>query len=314
MLLNSLPEIIPASINFSSYEVKREMDCTITLNVTDGDMDIDTFPENISVRITLQDSLGIKNTPTFMTNNGDWTFKYTFSVAASKPIGSYQVIFEALDQYMVQAEPYIKTITVENNLPEIYGFTINDINVEESISINYGEDIKFKFNVSDVEDTISFITVHLLNERNEWFNLTVAYYDNVELVVRTVDLISGSWYVYITVYDSEGGITSLTSDYGFAPKEIRIIPDVLTPILPWIALIIGVILGLLGGLAIIYKFFKSKFSEPKELIKKKKKLKETKVKEPPKIKERSVEIDEEEPQKELREQKPVQRKIKRRLK
>lgn len=313
-LLNSIPEIVSGSVNFSATTIKIDEECTVSLNVTDGDMYIDTFAENISVLITIQDSEGEETTPTSMTNNGDWTFVYTFSVAIGKPIGKYQVMFDVFDQFITLGEPYIEIINVENNLPEIHGFTINGINVENSISINYGEDIIFMFNVSDVEDTISLITVHLLNERNEWYNISIKYKDNVELIIRTVDLMPGSWYVYLTVYDSDGGVTSLTSDYGFAPKEIRIIPDLLSPVLPWIALIMGVIFGFLGGIALVYQYFKSKYSEPQEAISKKKKLKRKKVKEQLREEEKLEEIGEEEPQKEPSEQKPIQRKIKRRLK
>jgi len=316
MLLNSIPVVVAESVNFSATTIKRDEECTVTLNITDGDRGIDTFAENMSVAINIQDSRGITAIATSMTNNGDWTFEHTFSIDISKPIGRYQVIFEAFDQFSESSDSHIAILNVENNNPEIHGFTINDINVENSISINYGEDIRFKFNVSDVENTISFITVHLLNERSEWYNISIAYYNNAELIVRTVDLIDGSWYVYITVYDSDGGSFSLTSDYGFAPKEIRIIPDVLTPILPWVALIIGVILGFLGALAFIYPYIKSKYSTKQEVQPKKKKLKKKKVEQQPeKQEDKSVELEkEDQTKKEPSESKPIQRKIKRRLK
>ena len=314
MLLNSLPEVVAGSVNFSNTTIKRDEDCTVSLNITDEDRGFDTFVENMSVSIIIQDSTGVKATPISMINNGDWTFEYTFSISTIKPIGTYQVIFDVSDQFYTSSEAYIETIIVENNLPEIYGFTINDIVIEESISINYGEDIVFAFNVSDVEDTISFVTVHLLNERNEWFNISIEYSNNIQLVVRTIDLISGSWLIYITVCDIDGGVTSLTSDYGSAPKEIRIIPDLLSPIIPWLTLIMGIIFGFLVGLAFTYRYLKSKYSGPQESLPKKKKQVKQKVKEPSKRKEEKVTEREEETKKEPSEQKPVQRKIKRRLK
>jgi len=314
-LLNSIPSIVVNSVDFSSNTVKRDEECTINLNVTDGDMGIDTNPENLSVYITLQDPTGIKGTPLLMTNNDDWTFELTFSVAINKPIGFYQIIFEVYDQFDINSS-YIKTLTVENNLPRINGFTVNDLTIEQSISINYGDDIRFKFNVSDVENTITFINVHLLNERNEWFNVSIRYFENVELTIRTFDLDSGSWYIYLSVIDADGGLTSLTSDYGFAPKEIRIIPDILSPILPWVALIVGVILGFLAGIASIFTYFKTKYAEPKETVPKKKRPKKKKVKEVTKEEEQKSEVLEEkkESDKEFDEKKPLQRKIKRRLK
>jgi len=315
-LLNSIPEIIVDTINFSSDIIKRDEECTVTLNITDGDRGIDTFAENMSVIITIQDSRGIKTTPTPMTNKGDWTFEYTFSIAISKPIGRYQVIFDVFDQFIEASESHIEIINVENNIPKIHGFTINDINVENSIAINYGEDIRFKFNLTDVENGISFITVHLLNERNEWYNVSIAYSNNVELIIRTIDLISGSWYVYLTVYDRDGGTATLTTDYDFAPKEIRIIPDVLSPILPWVSLITGLILGFLGALAFTYPYLKSKYSKAVETTPKKKKMKRQKVKQQPEKQEKKPQGSEkeEESEKEPSESKPIQRKIKRRLK
>ncbi len=313
-LLNSIPQIIVNSVSFSDNNVKRNEDCTVSLNVTDGDKDIDTFPDNISVYIILQDSNGIKGSPLLMINNDDWTFNLTFSIAINKPIGIYQVIFEVHDQFDVNSS-YITTLIVENNLPKIHGFIVNDLSIGQSISINYGEDIRFKFNVSDVENTIAFIIVQLLNERNEWYNISIRYSENIELIVRTVDLISGSWYIYLTVIDEDGGITTLTSDYGYAPKEIRIIPDVLNPILPWIGLVIGVIFGFLGGIALVYKYFKSKYKDPQELVSKKKKSKQQEIKPQP-IKEevKKEELEKKDSEQETTEKKPLQRKIKRRLK
>jgi flagellar basal body-associated protein FliL len=320
MLLNSLPYVVPGSVDFSASTIKRDEECTVSLNVTDGDRGIDTFANNMTVLITIQDSRGVESTPTPITNNGDWTFEYTFSIAITKPIGRYQIIFKVFDQFISSSESsYIEPLIVENNLPEIHGFTINGISVANSISINYGENIRFKFNVSDVENTISFISIHLLNENNEWYNISSVYNDNMELIVRTVDLVSGSWYVYITVYDKDGGITSLTSDYGFAPKEIRIIPDILQPILPWIALIVGIIFGFLVGIAFVYRYFKSKYSLAQEGLSEKKKAKKKKfrakkIQEQPEKEEIKPEKLEEDTEKEPSEQKPLQRKIKRRLK
>lgn len=314
MLLNSLPEVVVDSVIFTNTTIKRDEVCTVSLNITDADKGFDTFVENISVSIIIQDSTGVKTTPISMINNGDWTFEYTFSISTSKPIGTYQVIFDVSDQFVTNSEAHIETIIVENNLPEIYGFTINGITVEESISINYGEDIVFAFNVSDVEDTISFVTVHLLNERDEWVNISIEYTDAKQLIVRTIDLISGSWLVYITVYDIDGGVTSLTSDYGSAPKEIRIIPDVLSPIIPWLTLIIGIILGFFVGLAFTYQYAKSKYSGPQESLPKKKKQVKRKIKEPSKKREEKITDREEEVKQEPTDEKPLQRKIKRRLK
>ncbi|MFX0058030.1 MAG: hypothetical protein ACFE85_01405 [Candidatus Hodarchaeota archaeon] len=315
MVLNTLPEIIISSINFSKQEIKRAEDCTISLNVTD--YDLETFPENITVNMLLVDSKGQSLPSIILTNNNDWSFSTTFSINIDKPIGMYQVTFEANDQYNGVGS-YSTTLTVKNNYPEIHGFTINGLSLNRSISINYGEDIIFKFNVSDVEDTIAYITVGLLNEDNNWFNLSKQYQSNMELIIRTEDLLSGIWTVYLAVTDIDGDTTYITSNYGLGPKEIRIIPDLLSPVLPWITLFIGLSFGILLGIGLLYNRYKSKLTEFKVQSDKKEKPleKPSKLKKPKKkIKEKieveskkEVEIIEEE-----QAEKHPQRKIKRKL-
>ena len=167
------------------------------------------------------------------------------------------------------------------------------------------------FNVSDVENSISYITVHLLDEENNWYNISKPYKDNMEFFIRTEELLTGVWYVYISVTDIDRGTTYLTSNFGFGPQEIRIIPDLLTPILPWLGLIVGIIIGLLVGIGISYNVFKSKFEKSSKKPQIEKKVKSTPKKEPKKKEITPPEIEIEE---DIEKPKPQpQRKIKRKL-
>jgi hypothetical protein len=166
-----------------------------------------------------------------------------------------------------------------------------------------------------VEDTISYITIHLINEENEWYNVSTPYIEDMEFVIRTEELLTGVWYLYLSVTDEDLDTTYLTSDFGFGPQEIRIIPDLLSPALTWIGFVTGVLIGLLVGISIVYNFFKKKFeTAPKKPARVEKKQKKTKVKVEKPKKEPTSEVAKEEIQEDIEEpkQKP-QRKIKRKL-
>ncbi|MFX1412370.1 MAG: hypothetical protein ACFFA2_00900 [Promethearchaeota archaeon] len=306
-VMNSVPEIIISSVNFSKFEFKRTEECQISLNISDIDPNAKAGRTNVS--LILITPMGLRESPILLTNNKDWTFEKTFSIAADKPTGIYQALLEAKDQYSGK-EKYNTTLIVVNNPPIIHDYWINGRTIQESIAINYGENILFTFNISDIEDTISYVTIGLLDENDEWYNVSEVFSDNMVIKVSSVNLITGIWYIYISATDIDGGVTHLTSDYGLGPKEIRIIPDTLTPILPWITLSIGIIFGLLLGIAFSYKRIKVKsveISRKKEIPSKKKEVKtvekESKKEE---VKEIKPEV---EPVKQ-----PPQRKIKRKLK
>jgi len=312
--LNSLPEIDVSTIIFSPSRIKRAEDCTLTLNVTD--VDIYTLPENITVSMTIQNPTGELEAPIELTNNNNWTFTTSFSIGIDNSIGKYQIIIEAEDQYN-DTDSHTASLYVENNAPEIHSYSVNGFNMNQSVSVNYGEDFIFTFNVSDVENTIAYISVYLLDPENNWYNLSRAYTPDMNIIVRTVESITGVWFVYISVTDIDGATTYLNSDYGLAPQEIRVIPDLLTPILPWIGFVIGVAIGVLIGIGLLYKKFKSKYIESKDTAPKKPTSK--KISKKPKTKPSKKEgVKEEDAKVEPQETKEIpkepQRKIKRKLK
>lgn len=311
-VLNSLPEIVVPSISFSKDPIKRAEDCTLNLNVTDDDTY--TLPENLTVSMTIQTSIGELEALIELTNNNNWTFTTTFSIDITKPVGIYQVHIGVEDQYGGKDNATV-VIFVENNPPEIQGYFVNGLTMNQSVSVNYGEDLVFTFDVSDVEGTVDYITVSLLDEQNNWYNISRIYIPGMKITIRTEELITGVWYAYVSVTDVDGATTYLNSDYGLAPQEINIIPDLLTPVLPWIAFSIGLLIGVLAGVGILYKKFKTKFIEIKEVPSKKPKKPSKAPKSAPSkkkvVKEEAEKVEAEETDEVTKE---PQRKIKRKLK
>ncbi|MBY8986990.1 MAG: hypothetical protein KGD61_00930, partial [Candidatus Lokiarchaeota archaeon] len=199
----------------------------------------------------------------------------------------------------------------------IQGYFINGFSVNQSVSVNYGEDLIFTFDVSDVENTIDYITVSLLDAENNWYNITRKYSGGLKITIRTEELITGVLLAYISVTDVDGSTTRLHSGYGLAPHEINIIPDLITPILPWIGFSIGLLIGFLAGVGILYKKFKTKYIETKEALPKKptsKKLSKVQKLAPSKKRVEEKEAEKVEPKESEELSKEPQRKIKRKLK
>ncbi|MFX1311210.1 MAG: hypothetical protein ACFFHD_01175 [Promethearchaeota archaeon] len=258
-IINSKPNIIRDSILFSPEEVFRSEECTISLNVTD----IESEPESLSISSTIEDPTGRTLPLVSLSHEENESYQGTFTIPADYELGKYYVNISAKDPNG-GSDSTLTFFTVKNNMPEIHSYKINGRSSNESISILYGKNFVFTFNVSDVEG-IAFIKVALLGENNNWFNITRFYNANsTKITIRSVDLISGIWYVYIYVIDTDGAITSLIDDYDMAPQAITIIPDVISAYIPWITFSIGLILGILASIGITYKYFKSKFIESKE--------------------------------------------------
>jgi hypothetical protein len=307
-VLNSQPFIDDSSISFSLSEVLRTEDCEISLNVTD----IEDPSQDLDVSMELEDSEGnLVETITIDHSSGN-NFSKLFSIPAGSPTGKYRITIKAEDQNG-GISSFLSFITVTNNLPEIHSYEINGKSMNEALSIFYGNDLIFNFNISDVEN-IAYIKVALLDENDEWYNISKAYTGiDTQITIRTIDLITGLWYVYIYVTDSDGATTSLIHDYNLAPQSIRIISDVLSGLLPWFVFIFGTILGILVGVGLAYRHYKSKFVETQVTPQRKKTSvkKQQKTESAKKISEK--EIEEIKPEKESEKDPSPKRKIKRKL-
>ncbi len=316
-IINYNPRIVVSTISISSTSIYRTKSCRINLNVSDAD----DAHGNINVSMTLEDPQGSIDKDNFI-NNNDGSHEVSFSVGAIKPIGSYNVNITARDKNG-GTDSYYTSIIVKNNPPIINGYKINDLSMEESISIMYGEKLVFTFNVSDKEG-IAYITVILVDENNNWYNITREYFENVTISIRTVDLMIGVWYVYVNVTDTDGECVGLDFDYNTAPQEITITPDIVSDSIQWITFIMGLTIGILGGIGLLYYFVKKGIIKTKTPIVKDDKVKPKKVASKKKpVKKKTVPEKKEAEEKGVKKVKPKkqdetprtpQRKIKRKLK
>ncbi|MFO8019074.1 MAG: hypothetical protein R6U96_10595 [Promethearchaeia archaeon] len=300
------------SLKFNPSSVYRTEKCEVEVNVTDQETD----SGNLSVTLYLEDPNGDIDTESF--THADQFFTTDFTIEADKPAGYYNVEIEVNDGDS-GTDTYEDSIIIKNNPPKINSYQVNNHTMEEQMNINYGEDLIFEFNVTD-EEGLAYVKVALLNEDDEWFNITRKYKDNMKITIRTEDLLSGDWYVYVYVTDTDGKTVGLDFNYDVAPQQISLIPDLMTTILPWVALIIGLGLGLIIGIAAGVRLGKKpareKDTTPKKPAetKSEKKLKSSLTKEKKEKAEEKPEPSEmeEETKEETKEKKP-ERKIKRKL-
>ena len=271
-VLNTNPNIIDSSLILTPSEVFRTEEFEISVNVTD----IEDLSKDLIVSLSIQDSWD-RIIATFpLDYNSDTNFSAQYSIPANRLLGEHSLEITAEDKNG-GISTFATTLTVKNNFPEIHSYEINGKSMNQRISVLYGKNIDFSFNVSDVEG-VAYVKVALLDENNEWYNITREYNgEETRITIRTIDLITGVWLVYIYAIDFDGAVTSLVDDYDKAPQGLTIIPDALSIYLPWIVFIVGIILGILAGVGLVYRRFKSKFGETKS---KSSKQKETPSKKP----------------------------------
>ena len=281
---NNDPLIIQSSVIFNPTSVFRTKDCIVSLNVSD----IEYTAPLLNVSMILEDPNGINFANISLDNNLDDSFTSSFSISASRPAGNYRVKFNASDPLGDIGE-FSTLLTVKNNPPEIDSYEINDIDTDERISVLYGEDLVFKFDVFD-EEGISYITILLIDQDDEEYEISGVYEDDLEITIRTEDLVTGTWTVYVSVTDIDGATTKLDSDFDTGPQEIEIVPNLLDDILPWIMFLIGLGIGIIGIIAIALtkrkpKILESEIPKDKPVSKKKqKKIQKPTKKKPEKAK------------------------------
>ena len=295
-------------------ELLRTEECTISVNATD----IETLSENLECIMAIYNSEGSRIFLESLDFDSENLFSDEFTIPSYNPIGLYRIEVTAKDEHggSFSKETFL---TVKNNAPEIHSYTINGLSMDQYISVLYGRDLIFRFNVSDVEG-VSYVKVALFSQNNEWFNITREYIgEDTEITIRTIDLVDGVWYVYFYVIDSDGAIVSLTEDYDKAPQGIRIVSDLISYYLLWILFFAGLTIGILVGVGLIYGYFKTKFRDSQKVISKKKEihtgkdLSKKRKKSKPSKEKIEEEIEEFEIKKDEEKEETPQRKIKRKL-
>ena len=309
--------IISSTVKFNPDSVFRGDTCSVQVNVSAITNDLN--PILINVTLVLKDPNNVEVVNEEL-NNDDFNEKFitTFILNVNSPAGIYDYTLIASydgNDY----DEYSGALTVKNNPPDIDSYEINGIETDERISVLYGEDLVFEFDVFD-EEGIQYITIKLIDQDDEDYEISREYESDLEITIRTEDLVIGTWTVYVSVTDTDGVTTELDSDYNTGPQEIEIIPDLLGDVLPWIMLFIGLIIGLMGVIVIALSRRSSKElaqtitkekAVAKEKLTKPKREKKSKPvkKEAVKKKVEQEEIEEKEPEKIA-----PKRKIKRKLK
>ncbi|MFX0187578.1 MAG: hypothetical protein ACFE8A_07580 [Candidatus Hodarchaeota archaeon] len=307
-----LPESIlkQSSITFNPTSIFRTQSCTLNLNVSAQENGLSIGLINVTFILKDTNSIIVNNIN--LMRKADDTFSTSFSVVATSPKGTYTYVIKTFYKNE-EIEQYSGTLSVKNNLPDIDGYEINNYDTDESISVLYGEDLVFEFDAFDVEG-VQYITLLLINEDDDEYEITREYEEDLEITVRTAELIIGTWDIYVYVTDTDGATVGLDDDFDTAPQKITIIPDTLGEMLSWIMLVLGLISGVLFGTAISYYMMKSKKLKPEkeiEVIEKKPKKEKISRLTPVKREAAKKLIEEEKPEK--KEPKPP-RKIKRKLK
>jgi len=310
-----------SNIELSPSSVFRAQFCAITLNASDIESDVNDIEVKMVITDTLGQSVSITN-PDLYNRQGN-IFEGNFTIAASRPKGNYDIEFTASDGKGGESTQNTGVL-IKNNPPEIDGYEINDIDTDERISVPYGDDLDFDFDVSDIEG-ISYITVKLIMEdyvgdEEDEYEVSIAYEDGSELTIRTEDLTPGTWTVYISVTDTDGETTDLDDDFDTGPQQITVIPDLISHVLPWIMLVVGAIIGIIAGIGMGYRVGKSKYAKYKPVEEKvppkkkpKKAIKPVKEKVTPTKPKRVEKEIKTEPEKEEPKKPAPKRKIKRKL-
>ena len=165
-VLNHAPEIDESTILFDSDSIFRTESCTISLNASDFE-DNATF---LNVSITLKFPDGQTIVPIgVITNNGDGSFTGDIPTFSNQDTGVYTVEITVEDRLGESSSISYTTFTVNNNPPVLNSYSINGYPTSQSISILYGQNLVFSFNVSDVEG-IAYVKVALINKNNNWYN------------------------------------------------------------------------------------------------------------------------------------------------
>ncbi len=312
-VLNFNPDILKSTLELSSNSIFRseEDNCKISVNITD----VETASENLTVYMLIYNPQGLYINNLTLSPEGN-NFTTDFHINIQFPVGTYRLNITAVDTDNGWSS-IDRTFIVKNNLPEIHRYKINGKSMQESIAVFYGDWIKFhSFNFTDVEgdNNIEYVIISLINELDQWYNISSPYSAELEIKIRSTDLPSGVWYVYMTIIDSDGGKAILIDDMGLAPQEIRIIPDLIGEVIPWLSLILGILFGLAIGVALGYKILKIKRDTIQKPTKKKQTLIKKQSQKPKKPKMEKIEKPIEEPEiEEEKEVKQVKKKIKRRL-
>ncbi len=257
-ILNNLPVI--NSVHADKNVIKRGDIFNVTVNATDLEI-VNLAPnggdDNIHVRVHYQNTLGVE-TWVNAQNLGYGNYSALIStIGMTSPTGVY-TCWASVKDYRPSMEPAKEInsttflLTVQNNNPMIdlaSNLIVNGQNpLTANISVRMGNTINVTITASDLENTVSFILIKLKHyETGAWRNYTMNYLDSPHtLIIDTTDLLEGTWALYFTVIDQDGGSVEPPERPG-----IEILAEPWTIAGPIVAFIIGMPVGLAIGAALI---------------------------------------------------------------
>ncbi len=213
-VLNNAPVIHSASYNFTSDLKRLKETMHFKVNVTDADNLVnDTYVVAIlQHEPTKFDPLPVNETSEVAFVYDPMTKNFTGNLTVSKtfPIGNAKIIIKATDNDPHPATGYFipprdNVTKVIYNSPVVHGVTVNGRSLAAGLRFAIYNNLDFAVNASDAEDNIYSVQVTLDGPNDE--NVTYFILGPPPYAVRitTAALSPGSWGVFITVVDVEGG-------------------------------------------------------------------------------------------------------------
>ncbi|OLS13637.1 MAG: hypothetical protein RBG13Loki_2739 [Promethearchaeota archaeon CR_4] len=259
-VINNRPIITSVIANESS--VYRNSAFNVTVNATDieiGNLAPDDGNDaNIYVRVYYRNPNGEVYSVNAKNQNGTFPGNYSARISTEKswPVGIYSY-WVAVQDYRAGMEEKenitsdVYTIPILNQNPSINvatGMIINDQPANATdIRIRMGKTINITIFATDPENSVHYIQIKLQHDNGTSRNYTMNYADSSHtIIIDTEDLLVGTWYIYLTVIDADGGTYEPP-----IPPSIEILPDTWTMAAPIVFLIIGIIIGIAVGAALI---------------------------------------------------------------
>jgi hypothetical protein len=246
-------------ISAEQITVLRNSTITLKMNVSDADYHsgFDLLMQIIAKDPTTGDQLFFADYDDISLTNDDWNFtrNITFNSDFSVGLTELTVIIFEEDNKSIQST-IIQKILIKNNAPTITEYLINGMSPSEAKLFNEGELLLFTFVVSDVEESIRYIEVSLsyINETSgntQYFNYSIPYVgESTTLSIRAVDLPTGTYTVYIFVFDEA------TSTKSAIAYQFEIVIENSFQSITWLMFGVGIILGGAIALGIGYSFFR----------------------------------------------------------
>ncbi|MEX2729700.1 MAG: hypothetical protein Q6353_020750 [Candidatus Sigynarchaeum springense] len=272
-VLNNPPVIHGASYNFTSNLKRVTETMHFEVNVTDPDNDVKganvvAILQQVREPSSVLPRLNYTSSP-FTYNAVTGNFTGNLTVGPLFPLGNATIIIKATDNETSVPSlgpavgpatgyyyPQQKNVTiVTNNLPVLNGVTINGKSLAAGLRFPIYNNLDFIMNASDIEDNIDYVQISLIGPNGE----NVTYYalgpSPYKVRVTTAALSTGSWGVFVTVVDREGGSSgSINAGVIEVDPDLR---DVTAYIIGGVLLLIA---GFVVGGMIIWRYANARIS------------------------------------------------------